>query len=242
MGKNQYLLLWLEGPLQSWGAHSRFSRRETLDFPTKSGVYGLILCALGLPGAQVELLQRMSNFKLNVFGYKKQNQDLSSDFLLRDFHMIGSGYDISDPWEKYLSPKTSEEKNPVGGGTKLTYRFYIQNMAFACILEIPSDFELDIKAAFENPKWPLFLGRKCCVPADIICRGVYDDYSHALSRADEIAGSKRRIKSIEVFEGINEEYDNGDIMTLNDVPLQFGQFKKYKERNVTVHRMPQNSV
>lgn len=239
MCKSQYLLLWLEGPLQSWGEHSRFSRRETLNFPTKSGVYGLILCALGLPGAQVELLKRMSEFRLNVFGYKKekQNQDLYSDFLLRDFHMIGAGYDALDPWEKFLSPKTSEEKNPVGGGSKLTYRFYIQNMAFACILEIPLDFEPDINAGFENPKWPLFLGRKCCVPTDIIYRGLFDDHSQALARADEIAGSKGRIKSVEVFEGIIEDYDNYDIMTLNDVPLEFGQCKKYKERNVTVHRI-----
>lgn len=236
MSKNQYLLLWLESPLQSWGENSRYSRRETLNFPTKSGVYGLILCALGLPGAQVELLQRMSIFKLNVFGYKKSNDDISADFLLRDFHMVGSGYNISDPWEKYLIPKTFDEKNPVGGGAKLTYRFYIQNMAFACILEMPSDFELDIKSGFENPRWPLFLGRKCCVPTDIIYRGFFEDYSQALTRAEEIARSKNRIKSIEVFEGIIEDCD-GDIITLNDVPVEFGQCKKYKERNVTVHRV-----
>jgi CRISPR system Cascade subunit CasD len=94
---------------------------------------------LGLPGTQVELLKRMSDFRLNVFGYKKSSNNLLNEFLLRDFHMVGSGYDISDSWEKYLVPKTSEEKKSVGGGAKLTYRFFIQNMAFACILEIPSD-------------------------------------------------------------------------------------------------------
>ena len=44
-----YLLLWLEAPLQSWGADSKFGRRDTLNFPTKSGVTGLLLCALGVP-------------------------------------------------------------------------------------------------------------------------------------------------------------------------------------------------
>lgn len=43
-----YLLLWLEGPLQSWGHDSRFGRRETLHFPTKSGVLGMVCAALGL--------------------------------------------------------------------------------------------------------------------------------------------------------------------------------------------------
>ncbi|HHQ4630405.1 CRISPR-associated protein Cas5 [Aeromonas hydrophila] len=37
-----YLLLWLEGPLQSWGHDSRFGRRETLNFSTKSWVLGMV--------------------------------------------------------------------------------------------------------------------------------------------------------------------------------------------------------
>lgn len=237
MSKNQFLLLWLESPLQSWGEGSRYSRRENINFPTKSGVYGLILCALGLPGTQVELLKRMSDFRLNVFGYKKSSNNLLNEFLLRDFHMVGSGYDISDSWEKYLVPKTSEEKNSGGGGAKRTYRFFIQNMAFACILEIPSNFEHDIKLGFESPRWPLFLGRKCCVPSDIIYRGIFDDYSQALVRADEIAKNKGRIKSIEVYDGVIENIDNGEIMILNDVPVEFGLYKKYRERKVTVRRI-----
>ncbi|HAT2417083.1 type I-E CRISPR-associated protein Cas5/CasD [Aeromonas hydrophila] len=45
-----YLLLWLEGPLQSWGHDSRFGRRETLNFPTKSWVLGMVCPALGIGG------------------------------------------------------------------------------------------------------------------------------------------------------------------------------------------------
>lgn len=123
MSKNQFLLLWLESPLQSWGEGSRYSRRETINFPTKSGVYGLILCALGLPGTQVELLKRMSDFRLNVFGYKKSSNNLLNEFLLRDFHMVGSGYDISDSWEKYLVPKTSEGKIQEEEGLSLPIDF-----------------------------------------------------------------------------------------------------------------------
>lgn len=41
------LLLRLSGPLQSWGAASRFNRRETKSAPTKSGVIGLLASALG---------------------------------------------------------------------------------------------------------------------------------------------------------------------------------------------------
>jgi len=38
----RYLLLWLQAPLQSWGYDSKFGRRDTLNFPTKSGVLGLL--------------------------------------------------------------------------------------------------------------------------------------------------------------------------------------------------------
>ena len=41
------LLLWLEAPLQSWGAGSRYGRRDTLPFPTRSGILGL-LCFVGM--------------------------------------------------------------------------------------------------------------------------------------------------------------------------------------------------
>ena len=41
------LLLRLKGPLQSWGDSSRFTRRETRQEPTKSGVLGLLAAAQG---------------------------------------------------------------------------------------------------------------------------------------------------------------------------------------------------
>ena len=43
---NPYLLLWLEAPLQAGGHDAKVGRRDSLDFPTKSGVLGLLCCAL----------------------------------------------------------------------------------------------------------------------------------------------------------------------------------------------------
>ena len=42
------LLLRLAGPMQAWGADSRFDIRKTNREPTKSGVIGLLAAALGL--------------------------------------------------------------------------------------------------------------------------------------------------------------------------------------------------
>ena len=45
---NNTLFLRLEGPLQAWGDNSKFVIRRCMDAPTKSGVLGLICCAMGL--------------------------------------------------------------------------------------------------------------------------------------------------------------------------------------------------
>ena len=64
--ETKYLLLWLEAPLQSWGADSKFNRRDTVKFPTKSGITGLLLSALGASGEQTELLSKLARLKLTV--------------------------------------------------------------------------------------------------------------------------------------------------------------------------------
>jgi CRISPR system Cascade subunit CasD len=41
------LFLRLEGPLQSWGENCPWSERRTAPEPTKSGIVGLLACAMG---------------------------------------------------------------------------------------------------------------------------------------------------------------------------------------------------
>lgn len=67
-----YVLLWLEAPLQSWGANSKFNRRTTVSFPTKSGVLGLVLSAMGKGGEQRELLELFSKSDLQVDAFPKK--------------------------------------------------------------------------------------------------------------------------------------------------------------------------
>ena len=66
MMDKKYILLWIEAPLQAWGADSKFGRRDTLPFPTKSGVLGLVLCAMGASGPQNELLAKLSSGVLQI--------------------------------------------------------------------------------------------------------------------------------------------------------------------------------
>lgn len=229
---NPYLLLWFEAPLQSWGSDSKFGRRDTQAFPTKSGVLGLVCSALGTGGEQQELLFEFSALGQTAISFVRNKQD--KEPLLRDFHMVGSGYDKQDPWASLLIPKTSEGKPAVGGGTKMTYRYYLQDAAFAVVLEVPIAQAEAIAHALQNPAWDVYLGRKNCVPTDFIYRGTFDNETAALEQASLIAEQKSRIEDFRVLHGSLDEYEADEVFTINDVPVQFGEDKRYRDRQVSL--------
>jgi CRISPR system Cascade subunit CasD len=234
----RYLLLWLEAPLQSWGADSKFGRRDTLPFPTKSGILGLICTALGASGEQKELLAEMAPLEQTVISYVHLEKDKDGtskkterEILLRDFHMVGSGYDDTDPWQSMLIPKTAEGKKAVGGGQKMTYRYYLQDAAFAVILEVPANKAELFSDALQNPVFDIYLGRKNCVPTDFVFRGIFNNEEDAIAAAGDIAAGKNLAEDFRVVSG---EDSRGETFTVNDVPVQFGPVKKYRDRRVTL--------
>lgn len=237
---NPYLLLWFEAPLQSWGFDSKFGRRETLNFPTRSGVVGLVCSALGAGGEQRELLAEFSSLRQTVisFVHSRQTENgkrkLDREPLLRDFHMVGSGYDDRDPWMSLMIPKTISGGKSVGGGTKMTYRFYLQDSFFAVIFEALPQRALELAEALRNPVWDLYLGRKNCVPTDFIYRGTFETQEEAEKSAHDIATEKNLLEDFRVLDGVDDVDTCDEVMTLNDVPVQFGMDKRYRDRRVGV--------
>jgi len=237
---NPYVLLWFEAPLQSWGADSKFGRRDTLAFPTKSGVLGLVCAALGAGGPQQELLAEFAPLRQTAISFnrvqQKEDELIKRDRepLLRDFHMVGSGYDDQNPWSSLLIPKTSEGKKAVGGGTKMTYRYYLQDAAFAVALEVPGDRAEGVAEALRNPVWDIYLGRKNCVPTDFVYRGTFDQEAAALEQAEILAGEKQRVEDFRVVQGNVGEGGADEVLTINDVPVQFGEDKRYRDRQMSL--------
>lgn len=235
-----YLLLWLEAPLQAWGHDSKFDRRDSLDFPTRSGVFGLLCCALGKSGEQTDWLARWAERDMVVEAFvaqDKKGQPVPRQPLLRDFHMVGAGYDLSDPWQALLEPYKSDGKrrSSAGGGATITYRYYLQDMAFAVALQGPIDELNELQAALQNPVWDVYLGRKNCVPTEFIEQGVHADLEAAFAQANKLATTEEReVKRSAIFRVLEGERDGGEPLTINDVPLQFGINKLYRERKVTV--------
>lgn len=226
---SKYVLLWLEGPLQAWGHDSRFSVRSTLEFPTKSGILGMMLAAMGLDGPQEELLAMLSSCAHKVYSFDKGNCHPTT---MVDFQMVGSGYDDKDNWEKMLIPKKRDGTAANGGGTKMTYRHYLQDAVFAVIAEIPDEISSAVEYAFESPVWPLCLGRRCCIPSKPIFCGGFDNLAAAEIKVNEIADVYKYKKTFCVVEGNDPEA--GDVVIVQDVPIRFGASKKYKSRYVTI--------
>ncbi|MDF0604419.1 type I-E CRISPR-associated protein Cas5/CasD [Neisseriaceae bacterium TC5R-5] len=230
-----YLLLWLEAPLQAWGHDSRFGRRDSLNFPTKSALLGLLCCARGAAGSQSDWLGNWASLDMQVIAYaRQQGQSSVRQAMLCDFHMVGSGYDRDDRWQNLMIPKTAEGKPAVGGGTKLTYRYYLQDMAYAVLLQAPDAAQAgSVAQALQQPVWDIYLGRKHCVPSEWVYQGTFAASTDALEAASQLAQQKERAAVFQVLQG---EHD-GERLSLNDVPLQFGQHKRYRDRLVTVQTL-----
>lgn len=148
-GKNASLILNLAGPMQSWGVDGKFSFRETLFMPTKSGVIGILCAAMGIERDDVTNLHRVSKIRMAAAPIKSGNVE-------RDYHTI-------------------KDVLKASGGikdTELTERLYLADWHFVVVLEGAKELLMEVKQALLNPKWVLFLGRKSCAPS---CPIVYGD-------------------------------------------------------------------
>lgn len=149
------LLLRLAGPLQSWGDSSRFARRLTRNEPTKSGILGMLAAAQGR--RREDPMEGLLSLR---FGVRVDQPGR----ILRDFHTA-----------RTLDGKTS---------MPLSDRYYISDGVFLAGVEGQEDLILGLGEAVRSPRFPLYLGRRACVPAKPIFAGIVpDDLEAALCMA-----------------------------------------------------------
>ena len=138
------LLFRLVAPLQSWGVQSHFTIRDTASEPSKSGVVGVLCAALGIDREEDAALRRVAAAHVGVRVDRE-------GVLKRDYH-------------------TAQNILKAQGGTKETdvsHRWYLADAAFLVGLHSDDRALLeDLYAALQAPRWPLFLGRKACVPGE----------------------------------------------------------------------------
>jgi len=146
------VILLLDGPLQSWGTQSRFGRRDTDFEPSKSGVIGLVGAALGMPRDDTHLLGQLASLEMAVRVDREGR-------VLRDYHTVGGGSYRGQPHSVFGTKDTI-----------VTTRYYLMDACFVVALSgEDAAFVERIADALKNPCWPLFFGRRSCVPS----RAVY---------------------------------------------------------------------
>ncbi|MFK0172603.1 type I-E CRISPR-associated protein Cas5/CasD [Streptomyces sp. NPDC090306] len=161
------LLLRLAGPLQSWGEHSHFNDRDTLSFPSRSALTGLLAAALGRPREhRLDDLDLIVTVRVDRPGSR-----------LRDFHTVGGGLSGD------RTVVTAEGKRRDSDTSTLTStRWYLEDAAFTVALTLPDHTPPPTAwaDALRAPRWPLYLGRRSCPPAGPLLLGHSTDVLHDL--------------------------------------------------------------
>lgn len=148
MTRTGVLALRLAGPLQSWGASSRFTRRTTESAPTKSGVIGLLAAAGGV-----------------VRG---------DDTRLAPLAALRFGVRVDQPGTRIRDFQTAHHA-VTGTSMPLSERFYLADAVFTAALEGDHTLLAGLHDALRSPVYPPYLGRRSCPPTEPVGLGVYED-------------------------------------------------------------------
>jgi CRISPR system Cascade subunit CasD len=163
------LFLRLEGPLQAWGERARWAVRDTAPEPTKSGVVGLLACALGLRD-DADLRNLSQQIRLGV-------RCDAPGMLLIDYHTVSGGVMSAQGKIK----KNANTKEPE---TVVSWRHYLADASFLAAVQAAPGTIARLAEAVQSPHWPLYLGRKSCVPSRSVFEGVGDYPSLDAALAD----------------------------------------------------------
>lgn len=149
------LFLRLEGPLQAWGDTSKFVIRRTMDAPTKSGVLGLLCCAMGLSRQKSQKhLPYLNGLAMGV----RIDQPGTRWW---DYQTVGAGIGIITADGKGIKQTATTGEIE----TLITRREYLADASFLVALKGDAKLVDDIATALAAPRWPVFLGRKSCPPS-----------------------------------------------------------------------------
>jgi len=131
------LSLVLAGPLQAWGADSRFTTRASEEAPTKSGVIGLLAAAKGL--RRTDPLEEFAALRFAV----RLDQPGAH---LRDFQ----------------TARSLDESKVM----PLSERHYLADGRYLVGLEADTSLLEGLVDALLHPAHPLYLGRRSCPPSE----------------------------------------------------------------------------
>jgi len=223
------IVLRLAGPLQSWGEHSTFAERDTLRFPTRSGITGLLAAAQGISRGQP--LDRYDPLTLTVRVDRPGT-------LVRDFHTAGGGL----PRARTV-PTAAGGHRPEGTATVVTRRWYLSDAVFTVAVEGPASLIEEIATALCAPRWQPYLGRRSCPPDQpLLLKVTPDDPVRELREAVPLPARRADSDGLVAVEMISETPATTVAHTeVSDIPEVLGRYeRRYRSRAVyrTYVRVP----
>ncbi|MFI0515853.1 type I-E CRISPR-associated protein Cas5/CasD [Streptomyces sp. WSLK1-5] len=213
------LALRLAGPLQSWGASSRFTRRTTESAPTKSAVIGLLAAAQGIDRDDQARLAPLAALR---FGVRIDQPGTR----IRDFHTAHHG--------------------ATGKSMPLSERFYLADAVFVAALEGEHTLLTALDVALRAPVYPPFLGRRSCPPAQPLELGLHEGtleevLQHVPWQASAWYRRQHRSRPPQTLTVLREAaaYEHGAANTLRDQPLSFAAaHRRHTLRTVVTTTVP----
>lgn len=210
----KYLKLRIVAPLQSWGVGSKGYNRQTLNFPTKSGITGILCNSLGIKRDETSLIQEMSD------SIKVHARIDKPGKLLRDYGTIAYG-----------------KKN------KQTLRYYLQDAKFLILIEAEEELLEKLLQSFKNPRNALFFGRKSCVPSQpiffpreenyVIAENVENAFQKTGLLLERTNLTSRQLTTPNLSIEIIIETENSESETISDNPISFSsEARLYQPRSI----------
>jgi CRISPR system Cascade subunit CasD len=143
-----FLILRLVGPMQGWSGHSYEGQRPLVEYPTRSGVLGLLAACLGIDRNDAQ-----GQFALS----QSLGHAVRADARRYVPHALVDYHTVLDARESYQGLKSHE--------TIQTWRGYQCDAAFtvALWLRVDARWSLEqIAQATRTPRYTPFLGRRSC--------------------------------------------------------------------------------
>jgi len=216
------LLLRLAGPLQAWGDSSRFSRRMTRREPTRSGILGMLAAAQG-----------------------RRRTDPIEDLIALRF-----GVRTDQPGRVLRDFQTART---VDGSTSmpLSERYYIADGVFLAGVDGDDSLVEGLATAVRSPKFPMYLGRRSCVPSrpvfvDVVDGGLEEALGEAPWQASEwfqrqqarrTGGTGYRCSLS--LDGAGDRVDSSDlnesVERVRDIPVSWDPRRREYEWREVIH-------
>lgn len=209
------LALRLAAPLQSWGASSRFVRRTTEPWPTKSALVGLFAAAMG-----------------------RRRVDPIEDLLELRF-----GIRVDQPGQLLRDFQTARSLD--GARTMpLSTRYYLADAVFLAVVGGPEEILEPVSQALQRPAFPLYLGRRSCPPAGRFHLGLRDDevfdvlrnepWLASASHRSRFHGNVVQLDAVVDADAVPSDHDAPGVdLTVRDEPVSFDpELRQYEWRRI----------